>query len=114
MGTGEGYAAFYLFFTFFFAFALFNILTAIFVEKAVVAAQPDREDEILWHRRKCLEDIQEFREICNTLDLDSSGKFSKEEFQQCMSNDLIVAYMAHAGLEMHDVDFFYQVLSGYG
>ncbi|CAJ1446458.1 unnamed protein product, partial [Effrenium voratum] len=39
-------------FTFFFTFALVNILTALFVEKAVEAGRPDRDRKILEQRKK--------------------------------------------------------------
>ena len=38
-------------YTFFSSFAIFNILTGIFVERAVAASMPDREQQILIERR---------------------------------------------------------------
>merc|ERR1712061_514944 len=44
---GGQYASMYLLFIFFFLFAVFNILTGMFVEKATIAALPDRDELVL-------------------------------------------------------------------
>merc|ERR1712151_1100428 len=101
--TGNVYSAIFLFYSFFFIFALFNILTAVFVEKAMLATQPDREDSVLEYRRRCLQDIEELKRIMSLLDLDGSGKLSWEELSECMTSEMMVAYMANVGLELHDL-----------
>jgi len=111
---GRLYGHIFLFFTFFFSFALFNILTAIFVEKAVVANQPVREEVILSQRRKHLEDIQELRRICKVLDIDGNGRLTWEVFAETMQNDVLVAYLASVGLEVHDCRLFFETLQNGG
>eukprot|EP00913_Durusdinium_trenchii_P023960 g22502.t1 len=66
-------------YTFFFAFAIFNILTGIFVERAVAASLPDREQQILLERRKLLEQANELRDLFSCMDLDDSGNISLED-----------------------------------
>merc|ERR1712192_3247 len=110
--AGELYSWMFLFFTFFFAFAIFNILTGVFVEKAVQAAAPDREETVMQQRRHILDQAEEFREICHLLDLDESGTISLEEFKQNMLNPTMVAYMFAVGLEVHDVELFFRTMSG--
>merc|ERR1719162_1571493 len=71
--AGTAYEVLFMFFTFFFTFALFNILTGIFVEKAVSCSQPDRDDMVLEQRQKTRQDVVEFRHVCSLLDSDKSG-----------------------------------------
>jgi hypothetical protein len=108
---GMFYSATFLFFTFFFVFALFNILTGIFVEKAVLATQPDRDELILQQCHKSRKEADEFRTLCNRLDTDGSGQISFEEFTQCMQDERMVSYMASVGLEVHDVELFFKIVA---
>jgi hypothetical protein len=111
---GDFYTLMFLFFTFFFAFALFNILTGVFVEKAVVAATPDREELVLEQRRKALKEAEEFRRLCMRLDLDHTGTITQDEFKENMQDGSMVAYMASVGLEVHDVELFFNVIAEEG
>jgi hypothetical protein len=108
---GAFYRMAFLFFTFFFVFALFNILTGIFVEKAVLATQPDRDELILEQCRKSRKEADEFRVLCNRLDTDHSGTISYDEFVLSMQDDRMVAYMASVGLEVHDVELFFKIVA---
>jgi hypothetical protein len=110
--SGELYAASFVFFTFFFDFALVNILTGIFVEKAVMAATPDREDRVLDQRRKLLREAQEFRTLCQRLDREGSGLVSFEDFKFQMANENMIAYMSSVGLDVDDVELFFHVVAG--
>lgn len=108
---GSFYRLVFLFYTFFSVFALFNILTGIFVEKAVLATQPDRDEIILEQCRKSRREADEFRVLCRHLDEDNSGTISFEEFVQSMQDDRMVAYMASVGLEVHDVELFFKIVT---
>jgi len=108
---GTFYRLIFLFFTFFFVFALFNILTGIFVEKAVLATQPDRDEIIMDQCRKSRREADEFRDLCKHLDEDDSGTISYAEFIESMQDDRMVAYMASVGLEVHDVELFFRIVT---
>jgi len=110
--VGEAYPAGYVAFIFLFIFALTNILTAIFVERAVEAALPDREEQVLQKRREMIQDAAEFKIICALLDIDKNGTVSLEEFKRGMKNSMLVAYMASVGLAIHDVELFFHVVAG--
>lgn len=110
--TGAFYTLTFLGYTFIFVFAVFNILTGIFVERAVEAAMPDREDQVIQQRREIIQQAEELRRLCSLLDLDQTGTLSLEEFKECMRNPTIVAYMASVGLQVHDVEVFFRVVSG--
>merc|ERR1719316_1275458 len=92
--AGHLYGIVYIGFTFFFHFAVFNVLTGLFVEKATCAALPDRDDLVLHQRRKARADIHEFKRVCRMLDPDASGTISWHDFEEQMHNEVMIAYMA--------------------
>eukprot|EP00928_Gymnodinium_smaydae_P020336 TRINITY_DN17862_c1_g1_i1.p1 TRINITY_DN17862_c1_g1~~TRINITY_DN17862_c1_g1_i1.p1 ORF type:complete len:914 (-),score=216.55 TRINITY_DN17862_c1_g1_i1:106-2787(-) len=111
---GQFYDTAFLFFTFFFIFALFNILTGIFVEKSVAAGQPDRDELIMRQCRKSKREAEEFRILCRHFDSDQTGTISFDEFVTCMQSERMVSYMASVGLEIHDVEMFFKIVAGAG
>lgn len=108
---GSFYPAVFLSYTFFFIFALFNILTGVFVERAVAASLPDREELINEERKKLLKQVEELRALFKALDTDGSGKISKAEFINDMKDDRIVSHMHTLGLEMHDAEHFFDIIA---
>jgi len=110
--VGRFYGVAYLGFIFFYVFAVFNILTGIFVERAVEAAAPDREEQILAKRRALIEQATEFKRICGLLDLDKTGTLSLDEFKESMRDPMMVSYLASVGLPVHDVELFFHVIAG--
>jgi hypothetical protein len=111
---GVLYSGMFLLFTFFFMFSLFNIMTGIVVEKALLAATPDRDEIILQQKKKVKRETNEFRELCRQLDADDSGTISFTEFMKSMRDDRMVSYMASTGLEVHDVEVFFKSVAGAG
>ncbi|CAE7661253.1 CACNA1G [Symbiodinium pilosum] len=109
---GPFYDILFLLYTFFFVFALFNIMTGVFVERALTAAIPDR-DEMIWEEQKKLaKQVEDFKALCNQLDTDGSGTITKTEFKKHMRSDVMVSYMSSVGLEMHDVEHFFRTVAG--
>mmetsp|Transcript_66846 Transcript_66846/g.157486 ORF Transcript_66846/g.157486 Transcript_66846/m.157486 type:complete len:582 (+) Transcript_66846:25-1770(+) len=111
LATTGIYQYLFLGYTFFFAFAIYNILTGIFVERAVAANMPDREQQILQERKRLLEQADELRYLFECLDLDSSGFISLDEFVKCMKDPRIVAYMSSVGMSVHDVEYLFRVVA---
>jgi len=108
---GSFYPGVFLAYTFLFIFALFNILTGVFVERAVAAAMPDREELIAMERKKIMKQVEELRALFKALDTDGSGKLSREEFMHDMQDSRIVSYMHTLGLDMHDAERFFEIVS---
>mgnify|MGYP002803557489 FL=1 len=108
---GSFYHFLFIAYTFFSSFAIFNILTGIFVERAVAASMPDREQQILIERRKLLEQATELRDLFSCIDLDCSGFISFDEFVSCMKNPRIVAYMSSVGVSVHDVQHLFKIVA---
>jgi len=110
--TGAFYEIVFLLYTFFFGFALFNIMTGVFLERAIQAAVPDRDEMIHQEQKKLQEQVEEFRSLCTRLDTRKSGTISQEEFREHMRNPMMVSYMSHVGLVLHDVEHFFHVIAG--
>eukprot|EP00931_Biecheleriopsis_adriatica_P003954 TRINITY_DN10569_c0_g2_i1.p1 TRINITY_DN10569_c0_g2~~TRINITY_DN10569_c0_g2_i1.p1 ORF type:complete len:718 (+),score=127.25 TRINITY_DN10569_c0_g2_i1:74-2227(+) len=109
--TGSFYEVLFLLYTFFSVFALFNIMTGIFVERAMQASIPDRDEMIFEAQKKLQQQVEEFRSLCVKLDTDESGKISEEEFKEHMKNPFMISYMSQVGLELHDVQHFFKVVA---
>eukprot|EP00929_Paragymnodinium_shiwhaense_P060280 TRINITY_DN30123_c0_g1_i1.p1 TRINITY_DN30123_c0_g1~~TRINITY_DN30123_c0_g1_i1.p1 ORF type:complete len:528 (+),score=135.72 TRINITY_DN30123_c0_g1_i1:397-1980(+) len=109
--AGAFYPWLFLFFTFFYVFALFNLLTGIFVEKAVQVGAVDREEVIAQQQRIRQRTKDEFRHLCRVLDQEETGFIDRSIFVEGMKNPNIVNYMASAGLEVRNPDSFFDCIS---
>jgi len=112
--AGPVYEVLFLVFIFFFVFALLSILSGVFVEKAVAAAQPDREAVILEQRRKTMKHAKEFLHLCKVMDADYNGTISRAELKESMKNELIFSFMAAHGIELREVDIFFDMIGNMG
>eukprot|EP00928_Gymnodinium_smaydae_P005884 TRINITY_DN12039_c0_g1_i1.p1 TRINITY_DN12039_c0_g1~~TRINITY_DN12039_c0_g1_i1.p1 ORF type:complete len:607 (-),score=107.34 TRINITY_DN12039_c0_g1_i1:305-2125(-) len=101
----------FLFFIGFFNFAVLNILGGIFIEKALVAAQPDRESMALEQRRTEEKEAQELQRMISAMDADGSGTLTVEEFATAVENRYAKAYLSSLGLDIHDAVFFFNTLA---
>merc|ERR1739847_246010 len=110
--AGPFYSGVFLFFTFFFIFALFNMLTGIFVEKTATASTPDRAELALNERRTARRNASEFKHVCKILDKENKGVVTWREFRKYIHDETMAAYMASIGLEIHDVEMFFNVVVG--
>eukprot|EP00438_Fugacium_kawagutii_P027500 Skav205609 [mRNA] locus=scaffold460:207730:211644:+ [translate_table: standard] len=102
----------FLFYIAFFTIAVFNILTGIFVEKALhMSDQADRAVEYMKQER---DDAQDLRQICNRIDCDGNGRIAWPEFEAYMQNNADgFARLKACGLDVHDVhEFFVSLTSG--
>jgi len=110
--AGDFYAAAFVGFTFIMQFWCFSILTGIFVEKAMVASVQDRDDMVLARRREVREQVRHFKTVVGMIDVHGTGAISWHDFEQAMHNEVMVAYMASIGLEIHEIRHFFQILTG--
>lgn len=109
--AGSLYGLAFIMFTFVMYFALFNILTGSLVEKAMSSSKPDRADRILSTRRQQQEQRKQFLEVVQAMDRNHDGRISWHEFNACMSNSALLAYMASIGIEVHDVQLFFNTVA---
>merc|ERR1712190_649206 len=99
-------------FTFSFGFAIFNIITAIIVEKAVTIASPDIDEELDAYHKQKVTDSEQFRLLCQLLDLDTTGTISLPEIESYMKIERFADYMSFMGLDIDDVRTFFMIVAG--
>jgi len=88
-----------------------NIITCIFVEKAMKLAQPGIE-ELLFEKRKAeVESAEELQKLFQSVDQNQSGAVSWQEFEKCMSDDAVASYFAVNGLNINDAYIFFRMLA---
>ena len=107
---GGIYHYIFLLYTFVFGLSIFNVLTGVFVDRAVAAAIPDREQQILEERRRLWQQKNKLREIFDCMDSDADGRISEQEFSMCMRDPDMVAYLSTANVSVRDARYFFRLL----
>jgi hypothetical protein len=108
---GLQYACLFIFFVAFIQIALFNIVTAIFVESAMQLAQPDREAMALQLRKNELAERSELLRLCKGMDINSDGCLDQSEFSRHLTEGKLKQYLAVAGLDVKEADVFLKMIS---
>jgi len=103
---------FYLSQIVFFVFAFFNIITSMFVDKAMKLAKPD-EEVMMFERRQeeraAAADLR--RLIMEDLDIDKDGVISLEELETLAEDDRVRHKFEMQGLEVKDAEVFFHTLT---
>lgn len=100
----------YIFFIGFFNFALLNILTGIFMEKALQASQPERDMLMLETRKAEEKEVQGLMAVFKRMDLDGSGTLTHEEYLEGAQDKNVQAYLKSLGLNTESAEMFFSVL----
>jgi len=83
--TGHAWArVFFLFYIAFFAIAVWNVVTALFIEKAMCLAEPDRQELLLRQRRAEVQEVAELKNLFNEMDIDGSATLNAAEFEDAI------------------------------
>lgn len=101
-----------IFYVAFFNFAVYNVLTGIFVDHTQKIAQKDRDVLILEQRRKEGNDVEQLRRLCEEIDSDKSGTITLDEFTNCFQDTKNGTFLASIGLDISDAEVFFHMLSG--
>jgi hypothetical protein len=109
--AGPAYAAIFIFFIGFFQFAVFNILTGMFVEHAMTLAQPDKETLVFEARRKKLEDAETMKSLIRGMDTDANGRISLTELRDRLKDPKAKALLELQGLAVEDAELYFKLLS---
>jgi len=97
--TGESAAMTFIFYTAFYYFGMFNLLTGMFVDKAVRASKPDA-DAIHLAARQMEEDfVKGFLRIFEEFDHDGDKLIDRAEFQEVVYGEKGKAYMLGMSLD---------------
>jgi len=102
----------FIFYIVFEVFAAVNIVTSMFVDKAMKLAQPDMEMLLIEKRRTDMKNASAIMDVCREADSDHSGKISFEEFEQLMNDTRIRNLFELKGLDIKDAQLFFRMLAG--
>jgi len=91
--------------------AVTNIITSIFVDKAMRQARPDAEEMMLETCQDNLAAVQDLKKLFSTIDIDSSSSLTLEEFRETLKNVLVQEYFLMRGLNVSHVDMFFSILA---
>jgi len=100
----------FIIFLLFFQICLVNILTAVFIERALKLARPDTAARAQERRKVEAELASELQHICVAMDEDGSGKISKDEFKQVMASHQMRSCLAVLGLDVRNAEQFFEML----
>jgi len=104
-------SACFLLYVLFVWLSLTNIITAIFVDKALQKAKPGADDLILQRHQQDLESIQQLQRMFRSIDEDGSNTLTFDELQQSFHNLQILDFFEVQGLDVKDVEMFFSLLS---
>lgn len=108
---GLAYSITFLFYIAFFTFAVFNILTGVFVENVIANKVPDNHAVINdWHRRM-KDHVQAVKDLFHLFDQDGSGKISWDEFQSHIGTEEVQAFLDAVDLHVQDAEMFFKILT---
>jgi len=91
----------FVMYIFFMVFGVLNVVVGIFVEKAKVKAERDREmltEKGLEHEKEVM---QRLRDIFNEADTDGDNAVSWEEFSEYIADSQVAAFFNSLGLDVH-------------
>jgi len=109
--AGEHYFVIFELFMAFLTLAVLNILTGIFVEHAVEAAENDRDNIVFQHTKQYDSFARDVQEIFDEIDTEGTGTISWSQFRQCMDDTAMRAYFSNVGIDTSDAAFFFKLLS---
>jgi hypothetical protein len=90
--------------------SLTNIITSIFVEKALEFAQPSQDEIIIERHARDRETATELKVLFMKNDKDHSCSISHDEFMDCLRDETLTDYMMFRGIEIKDAQAFFRML----
>jgi len=108
--SGELSSAAFLAYIAFFEFAVFNVLTGVFVDHAMKVSAADRELALAEQKKKERSEAERLRDTCRLIDSDGDGKISWPEFHSFLHYENGYRNMASLGLDIFDSKKFFKNL----
>jgi hypothetical protein len=106
-----GHATFVFFiFEGFFRIALFNVITAYFVEESMRKGAPDKDAKALRKRVETIAIRDDLRHLFEHLDADGSGQISFDKFARQMRHKSTKAYFKLLDLNIEDAKMFFDAV----
>jgi len=102
---------FYTSYLIFFFIAAWNIITSLFIEKAMTLAQPDLETQMLKKHKEDMQHASDIVKILEETDNEKSGTISLCRFKQYMQIPRFRTFFEFRDLEIKDAEMFFRMLS---
>jgi hypothetical protein len=110
--TGWFNAGVFIFYILVIWISLTNIITSIFVEKALDFAKPGLEEEMMSRHMDDRQCAQDLKELFMAHDIDGSNSISWAEFNECLHDKRLSEYLLYKGLDLKDAQAFFSLLAG--
>jgi hypothetical protein len=94
----------------FFVIAVWNIITATFVEKMAKMAKPDNDALAMEERMNNFEVAADLKELFQSMDLDSSHTMSHAELKACLSNPVFQDFLLTHDVHIYEASTFLEML----
>jgi hypothetical protein len=102
----------YTFFIIFFTLSVLNIVSSVFVDKALRLASPDAQAEIHEKQKEDMKNTQELLDMLRArVDQDGDGKLTLEEFHQSFDDDDVRTWLDMKGIAFKDMEQFFHMLA---
>jgi hypothetical protein len=109
-GAGSVVSFCFLLYVLFFVIAVWNIITATFVEKMAKMAKPDNDALAMEERIKNCKVAGGLKELFQSMDLDSSHTMSYEELKACVSSPVFHDFLLAHDVHIYEVSTFLEML----
>jgi hypothetical protein len=94
----------------FFVIAVWNIITATFVEKMTKMAKPDNDALAMEERIRNFDIAADLKELFQSMDLDSSHTMSHAELKACLSNPVFQDFLLTHDVHIYEASTFLEML----
>jgi len=115
LGTAGSTTQFtFLIFVVFAWLSMTNVITSLFLEKAMQLAQPDLDDMLVSRRREDLANAEELKALFANLDTNNDGTLNFDEFQASLQDPSMVHYFGIKGFNFNDAEMCFKMLQDAG
>jgi hypothetical protein len=112
LSTGWANGLVFIWFIAFFFFAVFNVVTSIFVERVMQLAQPDIEDRLLEMQAANSKFAEDFYILCRCIvHEDVDGRIDYKQFRALLKNSHVRDMLAVRGVDIHETKHFFDMIS---
>ena len=101
---------FFCFYIFFTVFAMLNIITGIFLETALNAAQSDRDHRISDQLEEKDSALNQMKTLFHEVDMDNSGELTLDELEARLTDPKLRANLASLGIETDEAPSLFDLL----
>jgi len=112
MLTGSFAPAVLLVYILFTWLSMANVITSLYVDKAMKLVQPDLDEKLIDKRKEDIESACELRRLFSRVDTNNSGSISYDEFMACMNDYHFRSAFEMQGLACQDAHAFFRILAG--